>query len=390
MIVTPTIVESAEGGWRLREAGSIEIQPQADANAATVCPVCGIVGDAEHSFCRRCGARIKSSPNEEAVNRQPVSNEQTYSPSPERSVDQQSYVLPPIIQKTSGPQTKTIFTIIGGIVLLGIVLTIIAVVSTNKAKPIEQKLDNAIARGQLLTPATDSAQTLYYQLKASGASEETLRKYREKLVPLLTDRPYRMIAQLMAPGSDDPPLADWQSAQQAMQWAMELKPGDSPLLARAAYCEGRIAYLSKDDNRAIQSWTRAADADKTWPLPVNGIGLIYFARRNYATARSYYFDAVRRDPNWAYAYNNIGTSYFMERNYSDAKGYYQKAAELAPQWARPHSWLGDIAMKEGNYATAVQEFSLVLDPNATGTKNMDLDKIRRQLDLARERAGFQY
>jgi hypothetical protein len=38
----------------------------------------------------------------------------------------------------------------------------------------------------------------------------------------------------------------------------------------------------------------------------------------------------------------------------------------------------------------VQEFSLVLDANATGTKNMDLDKIRKQLELARQRTSFQY
>jgi tetratricopeptide (TPR) repeat protein len=156
-----------------------------------------------------------------------------------------------------------------------------------------------------------------------------------------------------------------------------------------AYCEGRLAFLSKDEDQAIAAWTRSAEADKAWPLPINGIGLIYSARRNYSTARSYYFDAVRRDQNWAYPYNNLGTSYYMEKNYSDAKSYYQKAVQLAPQWARPHSWLGDIAMKEGDYSTAIQEFSLVLDQNATGTKNMDLDKIRKQLDLARQRAVFE-
>jgi tetratricopeptide (TPR) repeat protein len=123
-------------------------------------------------------------------------------------------------------------------------------------------------------------------------------------------------------------------------------------------------------------------------LPVNGIGLIHTARRNHRTARSYYLDAARRDPNWAYPYNNIGTSYYLEKNYYEAKGYYQKAAQLAPQWARPHSWLGDIAMKEADYPTAIQEFSLVLEASATGTKNMDLDKIRKQLDLARERSAF--
>jgi tetratricopeptide (TPR) repeat protein len=142
----------------------------------------------------------------------------------------------------------------------------------------------------------------------------------------------------------------------------------------------------KDEDRAIEAWTRAANADKSWALPINGVGLIYTARKNYPAARTYYLDAVQRDPNWAYPYNNIGTSYFMERNYYEAKGYYQKAVQLAPQWARPHSWLGEIAMRENDYNTAIQEFSLVLDASATGTRNMDLDKIRKQLELAKQKA----
>jgi tetratricopeptide (TPR) repeat protein len=183
-------------------------------------------------------------------------------------------------------------------------------------------------------------------------------------------------------------VEDWQAAHQSLQFAVELKPGDSSLLARRLYCEGRIAYLAKDEDRAIQIWTRAADADRSWPLPANGIGLIYTARKKYSDARRYYFEAVRRDANWAYPYNNIGTSFYLEKNTSEAKGYYQKAVDLAPQWARPHSWLGDIAMKEQDYNTAIQEFSLVLEPTATGTKNMDLDKIRRQLQIAQQKVGF--
>jgi tetratricopeptide (TPR) repeat protein len=282
-------------------------------------------------------------------------------------------------------------TVAGGIAGLGVLITIIAIVASNSStRALENKLDSAISRGQFLTPATDNAHDLYYQLKNSGASEATLRSYREKLVPPLTNPPYQMIKAFMVPGADDPPLTDWQTAYDSLRWAAELKPEDKGLAARAAYCEGRLSFLTKNEDRAIEAWTRAGNADKSWPLPVNGIGLIYSGRKKYPTARTYYFDAVQRDPNWAYPYNNIGTSYFMERNYYEAKGYYQKAVQLAPQWARPHSWLGDIAMKENDYATAVQEFSLVFDANATGTKNMDLPRIQKELDKARQYSAYQY
>jgi len=388
-ILSPAVVESVEGGWQLREAGFIEITPDPEPTtgpAIITCANCGQSANAEYTFCKKCGARIKPGSSHERAEQfsAPPSTEQTteifgapdYSPPLEVSAPVAGYL---------GPSVKTILGVVGGIALIGIVLTIIAV-STKNNPDIEKKLDQAIATGQIFSPATDNAHDLYYQLKNSGATEEKLRPYRERLLPLLTSRKLEMIKEFMVPGSDDPPLPDWQNAYQALHWAVELKPGDSSLLARSLYCEGRIAYLSKDEDRAIQVWTRAADADKSWPLPVNGIGLIYTARKNYPAARNYYFEAMRRDTSWAPPYNNIGTSHYMEKNFSDAKDYYQKAAQLAPRWARPHSWLGDIAMRDKDYNTAIQEFSLVLDANATGTKNMDLDKIRRQLDLARQKA----
>jgi hypothetical protein len=394
IIQTPAIVEVVEGGWQLRETGSIEIKlvPQVQFNepAAMICSVCGTSARASHSFCKRCGTPLTGESSEAWT-----SDDDESEPGTEYYAGETSTTQPPAHhvpgQNAVNPwlQPKAILSVVGFIAGLGILLTIIVSFSGNNSHALEQRLDSAITRGQFLTPTTDNAHDLYYQLKNSGASEVTLRSYREKLVPLLTDHFYQMIRNFMVPGSDDPPLADWQTAYDSLRWASELKPEDKGLAARTAYCEGRLAFLSKDENRAIEAWTRAANTDKTWPLPVNGIGLIYSARKNYVSARTYYFDAVKRDPNWAYPYNNIGTSYFMERNYGEAKPYYQKAAELMPQWARPHSWLGDIAIRENDYATAVREFSLVFEPGATGTKNMDLDKIQQRLDLARQRSTIQ-
>jgi len=390
-IISPAVVEAVEGGWQVREAGFIEIKaaPQApvENQVQILCPVCGTEADAGHTFCKRCGARLTLE-SQEPWTSEAASQPETYS-DPTPALQQPAYQSSGQMAQSSLLRPKTILAVVVGVAALGVLLTIIAI-SSNNSRSLEQKLDSAIARGQFLTPTTENAHDLYNQLKNSGASEATLRSYREQLAPLLTNPFYQMIRQFMVPGSDDPPLLEWQNAYESLRWASELKPEDKVLVARTAYCEGRVAFLTKDEDRAIEAWTRAANADKTWPLPVNGIGLIYTGRKNYSTARTHYFDAVQRDPNWAYPYNNIGTSYFMEHNYYDAKSYYQKAVQLAPQWARPHSWLGDIAMRENDYATAVQEFSLVFDPGATGTKNMELDKIQKRLDLARRRLAVQY
>ena len=395
-IVNPAIVEAVEGGWQVRETGFIQIKPAPHAavndQAKIICAACGSEAAAGHIFCKRCGMRLtaeSSAPWTTNAAPQSEANAEDYSES--TSIQQPAYSAFTQPGQNFGFRPKTILSVVGGIAGLGVLITIIAIVaSNNSTRALEKKLDNAIARGQLLTPTTDNAHNLYYQLKNSGASEATLRSYREKLVPPLTNPSYQMISAFMVPGADDPPLGDWQAAYESLRWASELNPEDKGVAARAAYCEGRLSFLTKNEDRAIEAWTRAGNADKKWPLPVNGIGLIYSGRKKYSTARTYYFDAVQRDPNWAYPYNNIGTSYFMERNYYEAKGYYQKAVQLAPQWARPHSWLGDIAMKENDYATAVKEFSLVFEPNATGTKNVDLPRIQKELDKARQYAGFQY
>jgi tetratricopeptide (TPR) repeat protein len=273
------------------------------------------------------------------------------------------------------------------IFLVGIVIAIGAL-SSRGILPggelsVEKKLDRSIAAGHLFGPAPDNAHDLYVQLKNNGASETTLKSYRERLVPLLTTRPLQMISNLMTPGSEDPPVSDWQAAIRPLQWAAELKPGDLVLSSRVIYCEGRVAYLLKQEEEALDAWRRAAEADKSWPLPSNGMGLIYFSRKNYSTARAHYLEAVRRDPNWAYPYNNLGTAFHYDKNDSSAKSYYRKAIELVPHWARPHAWLGEIAMKEREFGTAVAEYEAVLDQNATGTTNMDLDKIRSKLEEAR-------
>ena len=388
-VLSPAIIEKLENGWALKEPGSIEIKGGPEAlieshdETSIVCGKCGTQAKPRHTFCKRCGSPLHFAGAGQS--RGPVTAD----------IHQESPINPlPEITDFSGPPApstpiyhwKPIFGVVGGLATVGIILAVIISISLN-GNPVEKKLDNAIKAGNLFTPANENAHDLYLLLKNGGASEQTLKPYRDRILPLLTNSSLQMINEFMVPGSDEVPLSEWQGAARSLRWATELKPDDGSLRSRSLYVEGRIAYLSKDENNAIATWERAADADPSWPLPINGIGLIYTARKDYDAARRYYQIAIQRDATWAYPYNNMGTAFYLQRNYYEAKGFYKKAAQLAPRWARPHSWLGDIAMKEEDYNTAISEFSLTLDANATGTKNMDLEKIRRQLAVAQERAN---
>lgn len=251
---------------------------------------------------------------------------------------------------------------------------------------LEKELDAAITRGDLCKPEVGSAYDLYNKLKAKGADANTLARYRDRLLPLLTTQPLKMLADFAVPTNKEPALTDWQDALKPMTWAGELKPDGGTLPARAKYIEGRIAYLSNKKEDAVALWTRASDLDGQWSVPPNGIGVLYSERKQYQTARQFIFEAIRREPAWAVPYNNAGTTFVLERNDDDAEAYYQQAVERAPTWARPHAWLGDIAMRRGDYDRAVSEYEATLNLAVPGNTTLKLNEIRKRLELARKKS----
>jgi tetratricopeptide (TPR) repeat protein len=266
------------------------------------------------------------------------------------------------------------------------VLALLAIAGTIyfQSGSVERRLDDAIAKGNLLTPPGDNAYELYHQLKREGAAAGKLARFGDKLLPLITARPFRLLKDFMNGESREPSQNEWEEAQKMLTWASEIKPDDGSLTARASYCSGRIAYIGNRKGEALDWWQRANSQDKSWAVPTNGVGLIYNERRDYATARGYLYEAIRRDPSWALPYNNVGTSFFYERDYAQAESYYRQAAARAPNWGRPHFWLGDIAMHNQDYERAVQEYEKGLSLTDSGATSIDLDKVREKLQHARQ------
>src|SRR5215216_3594409 len=64
-ILSPAIVERVEHGWLLREPGVIEIKGDPEPISSPqkqlelVCQSCGTQSDSNHTFCKRCGIRLK-------------------------------------------------------------------------------------------------------------------------------------------------------------------------------------------------------------------------------------------------------------------------------------------------------------------------------------------
>ena len=368
-------------------------EPKPASAAGPRCPNCNSPVKPHFRFCKKCRAPLRPTPvapdGAGAGGGEPAAADTPPGAAKDTTVEAAPPVPSLAHERTNdepsgkGPSiNKRVVAVVAGIiVLLGAVLFGSSYRATS-APSTETHLTSAIARGNLISPPDESAQFYYNRLKSEGAGHDTLKRYVAQLVPALKARPYKMLEDFAAPGSSDSSPSEWEEAGRLLTWATELAPDDKPLAARAAYCTGRTYYTRQQADAALEPWARANQLDSTWPLPPNGVGLIYNERRQYATARPYLLEAIRRDPKWAVPYNNMGTSYFYEKNYDEAAGYYKKAASLAPQWARPHAWLGDIAYERKDFCTAQQEYQSALDLATPGMSNWNPQRIENKRDSA--------
>ncbi|HWX39782.1 MAG TPA: tetratricopeptide repeat protein [Blastocatellia bacterium] len=350
---------------------------------SAACRMCGHQVGAGLEVCEHCGTPVS-----QRQARKPVGTK----PRPGSLTPNDVRVRPGLRQVGGKPPSlanRRSLVIAGASLTAVLALLVIAGAIYFQSASVERRLDDAIAKGNLLTPPGDSAYELYHQLKREGAAPGKLAQFGDKLLPVITARPFRLLKDFADPGSKEPTAGEWEEAQKLLTWASEIKPNDGSLPARASYCSGRIAYIGNRKGEALDWWQRADSQDKSWAVLTNGVGLIYNERRDYASARRYLYEAIRRDPTWAVPYNNIGTSFFFERDYAQAESYYRQCADRAPRWGRPHFWLGDIAMHNQDYARAVQEYESGLGLTEAGATNIDLDKVREKLQHARQMTALQ-
>lgn len=265
------------------------------------------------------------------------------------------------------------------IIILLLISTLITNVYLNRlsATSVEARLQNAIRQNNLFSPPNENAYALYLQLK-NDPDRSKAERFGQELIPILTAPINKLLPDINDPATQSRgSVEDWRDASKHLEWAIEIKPGDSGLIARKEYCDARIAYERRDSAQALAHLDIAGTQEPSWALPFNLKGVIYNERKDYLTAREYFSNAIEREPRWAVPYNNLGTTYFYVQQFSEAERYYRQAAALAPNWARPHAWLGEIAERRADYQMAVQEYQRVLDINDT---TMNLGAIRLKLE----------
>jgi tetratricopeptide (TPR) repeat protein len=363
IVVYPAIATRLEDGWRLREVGRLDVKRDAGHveesagefstgtdQAAIVCPNCAILSEGEDVFCKECGSELQSSDTAFG------------------GVGQSTYMDVPGSSTSPGlvsrPPNKILRSVLVVSVCVAVILTVAALAmrsggsgsSAGESVSTESKLQRAMAQHNLIVPQGESAYDYYQQLKREGASSSTLSKYETELFPLLTASSERMIAGFAAPGGNDPSRAEWEEAAKLLAWARGMRPGNNALAARADYCKGRAALLDNRIDEALSLLKSAYSLDRSWGLPAQDLGFIYYKiLKDSSKAREYFDAAIAREEGWAVPHLYKGATYYVEENFEEAQLHYEEAVRLAPDWALAHAGLGNLAKLRGEQAWKEQD-----------------------------------
>lgn len=86
--------------------------------------------------------------------------------------------------------------------------------------------------------------------------------------------------------------------------------------------------------------------------------------------------------------NNAPMTYKLAQFLVSIRRLADVADLLSPaDWPRPHAWLGDIAARRKDYSRAVSEYKEVLNLAQHGATTIDLDEIKKRLELVRKKSS---
>jgi tetratricopeptide (TPR) repeat protein len=154
---------------------------------------------------------------------------------------------------------------------------------------------------------------------------------------------------------------------------------------------GDIFMARKRYQDAIDVYQAASSKD---PVLWNKTGIAYNQLPNQLDqARKAYQQAVKLKPDYAEAINNLGTVYYAKKSYRRAISYYQKAIKLAPDDPRSASFylnlgIAFFARKQYDQCAEANQTALKLDPEVFERRG-GFGTTLENRDIA-ERARYHY
>ena len=145
-----------------------------------------------------------------------------------------------------------------------------------------------------------------------------------------------------------------------------------------------IAYhqMMQLDN-AKKSYERAIKLKKDYVEAINNLGTVYYAKKSYRRAVSYYKKALKLaggEPKSASIYMNLGTAYFARKKYDDATAAYQTAMQLDPLVFERHSNYGVMLEERSVAERAKYHFYVAKLYAKDGRNDLAIQYLRKALE----------
>lgn len=107
-------------------------------------------------------------------------------------------------------------------------------------------------------------------------------------------------------------------------------------------------------------WSKTVKTVPHCVRALNNLGIEYYNRKDYSTAKRLYQEAIQLQPAYEKAYYNLGNVYKEEHDYERALTMYAKVAELNPKNVMNSNNLGNAYAMKKRYQEAIASYQLAL------------------------------
>jgi len=136
-------------------------------------------------------------------------------------------------------------------------------------------------------------------------------------------------------------------------------------------------------DQALKSYQQAVKLKKNYQEAINNIGTVYYARKSYRRAITYYQRALKAAPETersAAIYNNLGTAYFSRKEYKQAADAFQTAMRLDPDVFEHNSTYGVMLEERNVQERAKYHYYLAKLYAKSGRNELALQYLRKALE----------
>lgn len=269
-------------------------------------------------------------------------------------------------------------------VISAIAIVVIAVASYliwSSTFSLEARMNEALAAGQMFTPAGASVYDLYKTELARRPGSRTLARLNPAIRDAIAPQADESFARWYK-DSDD--TVNWPELERICEFLSLIEPGTKLHQMRKLYAAAQQSIDAREYPKAISSYEEALKLDGTWVLALNGIGKVYMIERspffNERLGVAYYERACNADPGFTWAAKNLGDYYIRKNNYALAEPYLRRALSTSPERPSILRALGYVCRKTGRRREAVELYERALlyekDPEKVASIMKALSAVR--------------